>query len=116
MLNIAAAVKLWAPRWAKHHVLLHCDNAAAVAVLQSGRSRDPFLLDCARQIWYYKATHDFVLDPHHKSGQDLTTADALSRHHLSDRFRRHVAQLVSSGSYHRQPVDPYMFKLINFKY
>ncbi len=31
MLNIAVAVKLWAPSWANRRVIIYCDNAAAAA-------------------------------------------------------------------------------------
>ena len=32
------------------HVVIHCDNSAAVSVFQTGRGHDPFLLECARAV------------------------------------------------------------------
>ena len=39
---IACAV--WGRDWEKHQVVVHCDNEAAVAVLNSGYSRDPHII------------------------------------------------------------------------
>ena len=36
---------------------INCDNEAAVTVLQSGKSTDPFMLDCAKQIWMLSAQY-----------------------------------------------------------
>lgn len=88
MLNIVVAVKLWAPKWKNNTVTLFCDNAPAINVLSSGRGRDSFLLQCAREIWLLSAKFDFVIKATHMPGSDMTTADALSRIHLRPGFNR----------------------------
>jgi len=50
MLNAVVAARLWGRLWAHATVTLHLDNIACVQVLESGRSRDKFLLQCARQV------------------------------------------------------------------
>lgn len=112
MLNVAVAVKLWASTWTNHRVIIYCDNSAAIAVLQSGRGRDHFLLACARQVWYYAARYDCQIEPRHKPGVEMETADSLSRYHLHASYRARVTQLTSSSTYTRQEIDPYLFKML----
>jgi hypothetical protein len=82
MLNIVITVKLWHHHWEHSHVRIHCDNAAAVSVLNTGRGRDPFLLKCAREVWLLSALHDFQVEIIHTPGALISSADALSRYHL----------------------------------
>ena len=50
MVNIFLAVRLFAKVWSRLKILIKCDNAAVVAVLRSGKTKDPFLGACARNI------------------------------------------------------------------
>ena len=79
MVNILVAVRLFHQQWASKKVLIHCDNAAVVSVLKSGRTRDPYLGACARNVWYVAATSDIDLQYTHVRGVDNKVADALSR-------------------------------------
>lgn len=108
MLNIVVAAKLWGSQWTRKRVTVFCDNAAAVSVLITGRGRDPFLLQCAREIWLLSALHDFTLAPQHKPGSEMVIADALSRVHLRPAFQEVVSQLSHSVKRH---VSPDYFKL-----
>ena len=93
MLNIVVAVRLWAPCWEGRLVNIWCDNAASVAILQSGKGRDERLLKCAREIWAWAAVYSIGLVVHHRPGKDLKTADALSRAHLGPKFLKIVEQI-----------------------
>ena len=79
MVNILLALRLFCSYWAGRKVLVRCDNKAVVSVLSSGRSRDPFLSACARNIWYCSAKHDIDVDYVHIRGRDNEVADLLSR-------------------------------------
>ena len=102
MLNIVIAVKLWHENWPHARVRVLCDNASAVAVLNSGRGRDPFLLRCAREIWLLSALHDFQVEAIHTPGTQLTIADSLSRYHTHSDFHTSVAALEAQGL---QPIE-----------
>ena len=108
MLNIVIAAKLFRRQWHGHTVQVICDNAAAVSVLESGRARDPYLLACARELWYICATCDIILQPRHAAGITLQTADSLSRFHLREKFRSACAYLKPEK---RLEVDARLFKL-----
>ena len=79
MVNILLAVRLFNHQWASKKVLIHCDNAAVMSVLKSGKTRDPYLGACARNVWYVAATSDIDLQYTHIRGIDNKEADALSR-------------------------------------
>jgi hypothetical protein len=95
MINCMVALKLWAQQLKDKCVCLHSDNMPSVNVLQAGRSRDPKLLSCAREVWLICAHYNINLRVEHTPGESLTdTADALSRMHLSDMYKSRVSKLV----------------------
>ena len=79
MVNILLAVKLFHAHWASKKVLIKCDNEAVVSVLRSGRTKDPYLGACARNIWYICALADIDAQYVHVRGLDNRVADLLSR-------------------------------------
>ena len=58
MINILLALRLFHNQWTSKKVLIHCDNQAVVTVLNTGKTRDPFLAACARNVWYVTAAND----------------------------------------------------------
>ena len=79
MVNILLAVRLFSSLWLGRKVLIKCDNNAVVTILRTGKSRDPFLSACARNIWYCSSTHDIDIDYVHIRGSDTKVADLFSR-------------------------------------
>ena len=68
IVNILLALKLFAPRWMQRKVRVRCDNQAVVHVLRSGRTKDPFLGACARNIWFWAAKFDINIRYDHIQG------------------------------------------------
>lgn len=64
---------------ANRRVLIFCDNEAAVAIIASGTSRAPALMDLLRAILLVAATHAIDIRAQHIAGTANTVADALSR-------------------------------------
>ena len=79
MVNILLAVRLFQAHWAGKKVLVKCDNEAVVSVLRSGKTKDPYLGACARNIWYVYALADMDIQYVHVRGLDNMVADLLSR-------------------------------------
>ncbi len=100
MLNILVAARAWAAQWEHKTVIIQCDNSTATNVLSSGRGRDPFLLRCAREIWYLSAKHNFTVVPTHVPGSQMQAADALSRAHLRPDFHRVVSEISNGKKIH----------------
>lgn len=107
MLNLVIAMKVWAARWHNQVVTIYCDNSAAVTVLSTGRSKDSFLLACAREIWWHSAKHDLAIQPRHRPGASMQVADALSRLHLRPDFGAKLAGVFTTHT--RVPVDDALF-------
>ena len=103
MVNVLLAVRLFQAHWAGRKVLIKCDNEAVVAVLRSGRVRDPFLGACARNIWYASALSDMDIQYVHIRGLDNRVADLLSRWTGSHKDVNELCQNVSDPIW--VPVD-----------
>ena len=111
MINVMAAVRLWAHLWSGHSLLILCDNAATVSVLQTGRGRDRILLHCARIIWHYSTAYDFRITVEHIPGTDNNLADSLSRYHTHPTHKETVDKLVVNHQLHICSVDSSIFSL-----
>ena len=79
MLNILAAIRVFAVYWHKKRIHIRCDNLAVVQVLRLGKARDVFLGACARNIWLEAARADIDLSYSHIAGTQNVVADLLSR-------------------------------------
>ena len=79
MLNVIVALKVWANVWQDKKITLYCDNMAVVEVVTTGKTRDPFLATCARNIWLLTAIFNIQLQVLHVPGKANVTADLLSR-------------------------------------
>ena len=55
-----------------------CDNYSVVHVIVSGKTKDPFLALCIRNIWLLTAHNDIKLLLRHIPGVRNTIADTLS--------------------------------------
>ena len=79
MINILVAVKLFRVYLKSKRVKFFCDNMAVVCVLQSGRTKDPYLAACARNIWLWSASYDIDIQFVYIAGKTNVTADLLFR-------------------------------------
>ena len=79
MLNILVALRKWKQFWLHSTVKNFCDNKAVVQVVESGKTKDPYLADCIRNIWLLTATYDINLMVQHIRGTHNVIADCLSR-------------------------------------
>ena len=50
MVNIFLALKVFRYSWQKSRRLIRCDNQTVVTVLNTGKTRDPYLAACARNV------------------------------------------------------------------
>ena len=86
LLNLVVAVKLWSVWWAGHKVEIKCDNMNSCQIVMTGKSIDPFMQSCARELYQVVAAHDIELNVVHAPGLSLKLADALSREHKGRGF------------------------------
>ena len=79
LVNILAAIRVWANQWKHQKVSIACDNEAVVQVLSSGKTRDLTLAAIARNIQFQVALYDIDLKVRHIPGKANIIADLLSR-------------------------------------
>ena len=101
---IYLAARRWGPQWANHHVIVHCDNQAAVAMINKGTTANPIIMSWLRDLFWLSAIHNFRLTAVYVPGIDNIRADRISRMHngvaliqLYSEFCKHIpSQVVSS--------------------
>ena len=54
LLPIIMACMIWGPWWANNRVVVHCDNQAAVCVVNVGYSRDKDMMHLMRCLFFYQ--------------------------------------------------------------
>ena len=113
LLNIAVALKVWRNQWAGQRVRVWTDNANAAIAVQTGRSRDEFMAECVREIFFYSAAFDIELHVLHRPGVQLQRADALSREHTAASYRNWVRQDPILSKAERIEVHDDYFKMDN---
>ena len=69
ILNLVVALKVWGHYWADKYIAIRCDNMSVIQVLTSGKTRDPILMLCARNIWLLTAIYNIHLSVSHIIGK-----------------------------------------------
>ena len=96
------------------HILVECDNLAAVQAIKWGRGRNRVLAECARMAWMLQAVLDVKLSFAHIAGVKNDVADALSRAHMSNAHGRRAQAAVAAHGL--TIIEPCVFVLdiVNF--
>ena len=75
--------------WRGKTVKCVCNNAAVVAIINSGRSKDNRAMHLMRFLTFFLSYYGFILFAEHLPGKDNIAAGALSRNNFS-LFHKHV--------------------------
>ena len=113
MLNLVIAIKLWANWWKGHRIEIRCDNMNTCILVMRGKSADPYMQKCARELYLVAATNDIDLNVIHTPGVELTVADALSRCHLEKRLDKIVQNSSVLSKAHRDHPEDHLFEIRN---
>lgn len=82
-INALVAAKTLVPADLSYHTIrIKTDNAASAAVLVTGRTQDPVLAACSRELAMAVVKQQLEIEVMHVPGVSLVLADALSRRHL----------------------------------
>ena len=101
LLPVVISCALWGHRWAGESVLAYTDNAAVVAIVNSGRSKDKLAMHLMRCLFFLMARGEYTLKATHIEGKSNVAADALSRNRLP-LFRLQVP----TAEEHPTPIPP----------
>lgn len=94
LLPIIMASVVWGHSWTGKGVKWVCDNAAAVDIINSGKSKDKLAMHLVRCVFFFAAEWHFTLGAVHLAGKLNVAADALSRDNLLS-FFQHVPEAAS---------------------
>ena len=81
------ACYLWGPSWSKKHIYIFCDNLPVVSIINSKRSKSPWIMNLVPAFTILTFEHHFSFANRHIPGLDNSVADSLSRFQI-DRFRQ----------------------------
>ena len=76
---IVLAAVLWGHMWSRKRIVVNCDNASVVDIINCGRSKIPFIMKFVRKLIWLEAQYSFVIRARHISGVSNSIADSLSR-------------------------------------
>ena len=99
LFTIVVTLKHSAPQFQGRKFIVACDNSAAVAVIASNASKDPFTQRCLWQMWFTAALFDFEVPTLHVPWRHNQFADYLSRWH-SDPLARDSFYCLCNDSGH----------------
>ncbi|XP_052778852.1 uncharacterized protein LOC128216331 [Mya arenaria] len=112
-ISVVVALKLWSVKWQGLKISIFCDNQAVCSVLNSGRTKDPILQKCLREVAYLACSREFELRAVHLSSASNRLADLLSRWHLDRSYAELFAHEALLNGYTEINVDDSMFILEN---
>ena len=90
-LALEPAVKCWAHTWRNKKVHIYCDNQAAVAIMNKGSCKDPFVMESLRRVFWYSVKYNFRIKATYLPGTHNQIADSVSRLHDPISFNRLAA-------------------------
>lgn len=88
---IVIACALWHPHFSGKRLQFWCDNESVVAIINSGHSKAPRVMDLVRFLVLISMKHNFLVRARHVPGVSNAIADALSRFQVQ-RFRELAPQ------------------------
>ena len=85
---IFLAARRWGSLWANHHVIIWCNNQAAVAMINKGTAAKPTVMSWLRHLFWLSAIHNFCISAVYIPGVANIRADIISRMHLTPSLLR----------------------------
>ncbi len=93
LLPVVMAIAVWGHQWSGQSVRCQCDNAAVVAIINSGTSKNERGMHLMRSAFFFQARHDIRVWAEHLPGAENRNADTLSRNDCTS----FMLQKLSSG-------------------
>ena len=86
LVPIVIACAVWGKNWQGKTVRFRCDNAAVVAIINSGRSKEPTVIHLMRCLSFFLAHFNVFIFSEHLPGKQNEAADSLSRDKVGSFF------------------------------
>ena len=96
-LCIVLAALRWGSQWQNRHIIVYCDNQAAVAMINKGSTGNPIMMSYLRLLFWLSASHNFRITAKYLPGKENTIADCISRLHEPPMMLRWARWLSQTG-------------------
>ena len=112
LLTVLIAVRIWGHRCEGAKIQIYCDNDAAVQVINSSKTKDPFMASCIRELWLEVSIYKFELRAIHLPGVENRLADWLSRWDIHPKYPQMFNEFITNEphTYNEVPISPTQFK------
>ena len=114
MLAVLVGVRIWGSYCQGLRVQIYCDNESVVRVINSSRTKDPFMATCLRELWLEVAEFGFQLRAVHLPGEENRVPDWLSRWELGQNYRDLFNSFISEGGYQEISVSDDLFSFSGY--
>ena len=81
-LAVVMAAERWGPAWSNKHVIVGCDNQAAVAIINKGSTSNSFVMHFLLKLFWISALYNFHNTARYVEGCKNVIADVFSRMHI----------------------------------
>ena len=113
-LAVLVGARTWGVSFSGLKIRIYCDNKAVVDVINSSKTKDPFMATCLRELWLVVSRCKFELRAMHLPGEENRVADWLSRWHLDQKYQETFNRFMSGDSMLEEMfIDDEMFKFSN---
>lgn len=111
-------IERWAQTWTNSVVIVHTDNSVTKAIINKGRSRNPYMNCLLRKLFWLSTKHNFSVRAIHVPGLVNTLPDTISRLHEAGNWEKlcvllrnwsHRAECVSSDLSKHMSKDSFVF-------
>ncbi|XP_069109611.1 uncharacterized protein, partial [Argopecten irradians] len=79
ILSVLIGAQRWGHLWCNQRVFAYSDNSVTVACVNKGSSRNPFIMECIRKLFWLSVKYNFRLSCRHIPGEYNVRADTISR-------------------------------------
>jgi hypothetical protein len=110
LLVVVVACRVWFHHIVNKRIQIYCDNMATVLTINSGRTKDPLMLELLRELAFLNASNNTQIRAIHISGVSNRRADKLSRYHMDENINMYDV-IDSTWTYSEIPDE--FFKLKN---
>ena len=98
LLPVVVAIAVWGRHWEGKTVKVKCDNAAVVAILRSGWSKNNLAMHLMMCLFFCMERFHFFLVSDQIPGKDNIAADSLFRNNLPLFYQKVPSKPVTNNS------------------
>ena len=110
-LAVLVGARVWGHKFRGLKIRMYCDNKSVVDVINSSKTKDPFMATCLRELWLVVSSNEFELKAIHLPGEENRVADWLSRWHLGQKYRDSFNSFADGTIYEEIHIHNELFKI-----